>query len=262
MIRLDNTTRTLTVAIGTNTTTNPIQVLVSYSDDTGTTYTGGTITSTISTTSVTICSAPAANTIRNIDSVTVFNQDTVGSLILISFDDNGTYYQLTNVTLQTGETLQYTHGRGWETTDINGAIKSSLISQYAENLTGTPVLPNGTAAATQTALDDSTKIATTAYVDDAVGAFSLSHATIFQVTVDFGSHPITNGSFTITGTGFTPGAAICIWQASARPSSILYDSIEMDQISATGVVLNSTTIQCNWGCRTHVCNSYTFNYNF
>ena len=122
MIRLDNTTRTLTVAIGTNTTTNPIQVLVSYSDDTGTTYTGGTITSTISTTSVTICSAPAANTIRNIDSVTVFNQDTVGSLILISFDDNGTYYQLTNVTLQTGETLQYTHGRGWETTDINGCL--------------------------------------------------------------------------------------------------------------------------------------------
>ena len=39
----------------------------------------------------------------------------------------------------------------------------------AANLSGTPALPNGTTAVTQSALDDSTKLSTTAYTDAAVG---------------------------------------------------------------------------------------------
>jgi hypothetical protein len=39
----------------------------------------------------------------------------------------------------------------------------------AGNLSGTPALPNGTTATTQTALDNSTKLGTTAYTDSAVG---------------------------------------------------------------------------------------------
>lgn len=47
-------------------------------------------------------------------------------------------------------------------------------SGTAANLSGTPALPNGTAATTQTALDNSTKIATTAYADTAVGVETAS----------------------------------------------------------------------------------------
>ena len=46
----------------------------------------------------------------------------------------------------------------------------------AANLSGTPALPNGTTATTQTAGDNSTKIATTAYVATAVTAFTYTSA--------------------------------------------------------------------------------------
>ena len=45
-------------------------------------------------------------------------------------------------------------------------------SGTAANLSGTPALPNGTTATTQTAKDASTKLATTAYVDSAVAVHS------------------------------------------------------------------------------------------
>jgi hypothetical protein len=223
---------------------------------------GASTTSSVSTGTVTICNAPAASTVRNIDSITIYNADTVASEINITFLDTATNYRLTNVTLQSGETSQYTHGRGWETTDINGALKSSLISQYATNLTGTPTLPNGTAAITQVAYTDSNLVATTAYVDGAISTYSFSHTTIYNVTVDLGTRPTFNGQFTISGNAFTSGSAVNIWQASTRPNSALYDSIQFDQIMISAIVINSTTIQCNWGCQTAVVNSYTFNYRF
>ena len=232
MIRLDNTTRLLQIALGSPITTNPVQIVVSYSDDTGATYIGASNTSTISnTTPVTICSAPAANIIRNIDSIIIFNNDTVAAAINVTFNDNRTLYQLSNVTLQTGETLQYTHGRGWEATDVNGSLKTSVISQLAANLSGTPTLTNGVKAVTQTALDDSTLLATTQYVDSAVAAYAATQATIYSVTINFGSQPQWSGTFNITGTGFITSAPVLISQSSVRPGSVLYDSIEMDQNS-------------------------------
>ena len=262
MIRLDNINRSLAISLANATTTNPIQIVVSYADDTGSTYQGGTTTSTISGTSkITICSAPAAATIRTIDSIIIFNADTVASSVNVYFDDNGTYFQLSGSTLQVADTLQFTHARGWETSDVNGSVKTSLYTQTnATVITGTPALPNGVTATTQMAFNDSTLIATTQYVDSAVAAYSAMTTTIQQVTVNFGSQPVNSGSFTITGTGFTPGAPIMITQASTRPNSVLYDSVEMDQINVSGIVLNSTTIQCNWGCSGYICNSYTFNY--
>jgi hypothetical protein len=45
------------------------------------------------------------------------------------------------------------------------AFLDSNITGTAANLSGTPALPNGTTATTQSASDNSTKLATTAYVD-------------------------------------------------------------------------------------------------
>jgi hypothetical protein len=167
---------------------------------------------------------------------------------------------LNRANLQVSDSLQYTHGRGWETVDLNGSLKTSIFSQTATNLTGTPTLPNGVSASTQSSLNDSNLLATTQYVDSAVAAYSAITTTIFQTTINFGSQPIFNGNFTITSSGLTVGAPVMVMQASTRPGSVLYDSIEMDQITVSGVVINSTTIKCNWGCKTAVSSSYTFNY--
>ena len=66
--------------------------------------------------------------------------------------------------------------KGWFTDlEVTNAIAGS-ITGTATNLSGTPDLPDGTTATTQGALDNSTKLATTAYADSAVGA-SVHNAT-------------------------------------------------------------------------------------
>ncbi len=59
--------------------------------------------------------------------------------------------------------------RGLVSADIPNNAAST--SSTAANLSGTPALPNGTTATTQTAGDNSTKLATTAYVATAAGAY-------------------------------------------------------------------------------------------
>ena len=84
-----------------------------------------------------------------------------------------------------------------------------------------------------------------------------------RVTVSLGSQPVKSGTFTITGSGYTPGAQVEVWANGLRPggTSTLYDVSQWDQITANGYVVNSTTIQVYWGSRTYVTNSYTFNYS-
>ena len=53
----------------------------------------------------------------------------------------------------------------------------------AANLSGTPALPNGTTAVTQSALDDSTKLSTTAYTDSAVGVETAARVTAVATKV-------------------------------------------------------------------------------
>ncbi len=67
----------------------------------------------------------------------------------------------------------------------------AALATLANNLTGTPTLPNGTAATTQGSTDNTTKLATTAFVQTAVAAVG-------------GSSPI----FTHTLSGATPTAVV------------------------------------------------------
>lgn len=60
-------------------------------------------------------------------------------------------------------TVSENGGPATQVAKVNSNITGSAAT--AANLTGTPTLPNGTSAATQGAGDNSTKIATTAYVD-------------------------------------------------------------------------------------------------
>lgn len=87
-------------------------------------------------------------------------------------------------------------------------------------------------------------------------------STVTTTEVDLGTVPKTNGSFQITGSGFTVGKPILITQAAlAYTGKGTYtDEIEMDQINVGGYVLNSTTLNCNWGCWTKVKGNVKFNY--
>ena len=132
MIRLDTTTRKLQLILaGAITTTQP-DVVVSYSDATASAYTGGSQVSVgNSTTAVDICAAPAASTVRDVDHLTVRNNDTVAMTVTVRLNDNATLYKLVSIALAVGDTLEYAHAAGWRVMDAMGNIKQSTVSSTA-----------------------------------------------------------------------------------------------------------------------------------
>lgn len=134
---------------------------------TGAGLTGGTITGagTISVPNGGITNVMLANPATTVNSQTC----TLGSTCTIPIQTNGS-----GNTSQAGVNLSTstTNSVGLTVTPVNSAtnvekfeITGGAYTGTASNLSGTPALPNGTTATTQTAKDNSTKIATTAYVD-------------------------------------------------------------------------------------------------
>lgn len=85
---------------------------------------------------------------------------------------------------------------------------------------------------------------------------------ITTTEINLGTKPTTNGSFTISGTGMTPGKPVAITQAaeSYTGKGTFRDEIEMDQLTAAGYVENATTIRCHWGSNTLVAGNFKFNH--
>jgi hypothetical protein len=134
MIRLDTVNRSLALYLGGAQVTAPLQIVVSYSDQTASTYLGGTkLTNSNGTTAVTICSAPAASTIRDIDMVTVLNTDSVSQVVTVEMLDTATPYLISTVTLLIGEKLTYTHGSAWQVVDNSGNVKYVVLSTSGVN---------------------------------------------------------------------------------------------------------------------------------
>src|SRR3990167_7077731 len=132
MIRLDATTRKLQLILAGAVTTTQPDVIVLYSGQTRTTYTGGTQTSVgNNTTAVDICTAPAASTVRDVDHITVRNNDTTAITATVRLNDNATLYKLVAIALAVGDTLEYTHANGWRVLDALGNIKQSTVSSTA-----------------------------------------------------------------------------------------------------------------------------------
>ena len=256
MIRLDSTTRSLIAYLDFNVTSVQANIIVNYSDNNGTTYVGGTQTSQSNNTSnVTICNAPASSTVRDVDNIAIYNNDIVPLNINVCFKDNSTIYQFVDVTLNPDDTLTYTHSNGWRTTDVNGNIKNTMVTPS--------ILPSTTTAVTQATGDTSTLIATDAFVHNVLNAYTAASQNILQTTQNLGTS-VTNGSFNITGTAFSPPGGGVLVSMAYQPvnggGTQMYDDIEFDHIVATGVIINSTTIQVNWNASTPVSGSYVFNY--
>lgn len=88
-----------------------------------------------STTDVTIASPPGASPagttgqsgyVRMIDYVGIYNEDTASVTVTVKIDDAGTERILIKATLATLESLYYEDGRGWYSTDANGAEKTAI----------------------------------------------------------------------------------------------------------------------------------------
>jgi len=128
MIRLSATTQTLELILSAGTA----DVEVSYSDDNGTTYVGGTQQTAATATTQTICGFPAVSTNRDIDYLSVQFKTTGGVVTVQKTNSSGPVTtQLIKVTLLLGEQLTYTHGTGWTAIDANGNRKEITASIFA-----------------------------------------------------------------------------------------------------------------------------------
>ena len=134
MIRLDTISRSIQLFLGAAKATNNLQIVVSYSDQTSSTYLGATqLSNSNGTTPVTICSAPAASTIRDIDMITVLNTDTVYQVVTIQYVDTSVSYKILDIQLNVGDKLTWTHGSAWQVVDNSGNVKYTVLNTSGVN---------------------------------------------------------------------------------------------------------------------------------
>src|SRR5574341_21444 len=222
MLRLDSTVRKLQIVLGGAITTNQLPVVVCFSDKTTTAYTGGTtVSNTNSTTAVDIVAAPAASTVRDIDSITVQNADTAAATATIRYNDNGTTYTLFKATLAVGDQVIYTHGQGWKVFDSSGNLKSSGSGSGTGDVVGP-------ASSTDNAI---------VRFDGATGKLVQNSGVI----VDDSNNVTVPGSVLISTVdliGYTTGAGGAVTQLTSKTTAVTLDT-PCGQITTNNAALGS-----------------------
>jgi len=127
MIILASTTDKIQVTLGGSVTANHLPCYASFRDTkSGSTLVPGRgITSTNNTTAVDLVSAPAANTQRGVDSISIHNTDTSSQVVTVLYNENSTLYTLATFTLGVGEKMEYSES-GWRVLSNSGSVKTSL----------------------------------------------------------------------------------------------------------------------------------------
>jgi len=214
VIRLPSTTYTLELILSAGTA----DVDVSYSDATTTAYTGGTQETAATATTQTICAAPAASTVRDIDFLSVKIKTTGGVVTVQKLNSSGAVVtQLISVTLLDEEELNYTHGSGWCALDANGNRKE-VASNIFGALTATSITDSGltsgrvTYAGTGGLLQDSANLTFngTTLTANTIGAFILS-GNVTQTgnpSINIGTGAFTAGATSLGGAVTFTGTAI------------------------------------------------------
>lgn len=130
LIILDSTSRTLKAEMAMDATTSNCTAVVAYADNNGTTFTeGSTPTSLNGMTAVTILAAPASGVRRIVKSICIYNPDTETHTTTLIFNDNGTEYPITRLTLAPGASWS-SDGATW--TVDNGAITYAKIQNVTD----------------------------------------------------------------------------------------------------------------------------------
>ena len=143
MIILTSTDK-IQVVLGGNITASQLQCSSFWRDVTTTAYTPGrSLAVTNNTTDVDFIPAPATDTQRIIDFISVYNADTVNATLTVKIDASATDYILWKGVLGTGEMLQYNDKNGFTVMTIGGAIKQAQMlgsCNAAINILNTVVL--------------------------------------------------------------------------------------------------------------------------
>ena len=127
MIILTNTTDKIQVKLGSTVTTTQMRCFASYRDTTTTSIVPErNVLNTNNTTYVDLVGSPAASTQRIIDYISIYNSDSGNETVTISFNDNGTLYELFVTTLAPSEKIEYQEGLGFKVMSNAGSLKTSL----------------------------------------------------------------------------------------------------------------------------------------
>jgi hypothetical protein len=133
MLRLDATTRSLEVVLGGAVSTTEATFLTNWADGATTSYAGGATPGVTSgATPVTLVAAPGSGLIRDVDYVSVRNQDTAAITATVRYNDNTTIYPIIAVTLAVGDQLVYTHANGWSVFRLDGSVKSGTTGAQGD----------------------------------------------------------------------------------------------------------------------------------
>lgn len=121
MIILSQTTDKIDVVLGGAVTTNELRCFSAYRDITTTGYTPGrNVALTSGTTDVALVASPSSSTQRIIDTIFIYNADTVKATVTIKLDANGTEYILFKGSIPVGCQLQYNDKNGFKVVSDNG----------------------------------------------------------------------------------------------------------------------------------------------
>ena len=126
MLNIDKDS-TLEVLLAGAITTNQIPFVVSYNNRLNTTYLNGEIYSKkiSGTNAVVMLPVITSDTaFRIIEDINITNSDTVSADVTIRTKNNNQYYNLITVSLDSGDTLQYSSGNGWSVITSTGQIKT------------------------------------------------------------------------------------------------------------------------------------------
>ncbi|MBA4259168.1 MAG: hypothetical protein C0446_08385 [Chitinophaga sp.] len=145
MIILDATTKILEVL---STAAVSLDYYVSYVDITTSAFTPGVSDGNISTaTTTTILAAPASSTQRQVKHISLTNRSTTTAQgVTVKYDVSGVERYLTpSITLNPGESYQYSSDTGWQVFDKNGAAKAATIQNSGITGRAVPFYKSGTA---------------------------------------------------------------------------------------------------------------------
>lgn len=134
MIILNSATSKIQLGIANTVTTNDLNIVCNWVDMATQSFAPESLTTTINGGSIDILAAPATNHQRQLKYLSVYNNDTVASIVTVSYSDNANLRSLSKVTLQTGDCLYYIDSDGFSVTDASGSIRTGY--QGPQGLTG------------------------------------------------------------------------------------------------------------------------------
>jgi hypothetical protein len=134
LLRLDSVSRTITAVLSGAVASTEADVVVCFTDRASQQpreeLPSTRVTTTSGATPVTICQAPKNVTTREIDYVSIRNNDTASITVTIKYVDGSSSYKIITATLAVGESLFFTAADSWYVIDATGRKKEATAQGW------------------------------------------------------------------------------------------------------------------------------------